>query len=138
MEQLLEEKLAIAIDGPVAAGKGTIASLLAQKLPGFHLYTGAMYRCVALYCLTQNISLTDKQAVIQALPAIDVDFDDENHVLLNGADITERIKMRDVANATPKVAAFAEVRAAMVAVQQKIGYKKMAKGKIVIAEGRDA
>lgn len=128
---------AIAIDGPVAAGKGTVAGLLAHTLHGFHLNTGAMYRCLALYCIENAIPVTDQQQVIKALEHIWFDLD-HNKVELNGRAVTERIKERDVTTLVPKVAAIREVREEMVKRQREIGLKMIAKGYVVLTEGRDA
>lgn len=133
----MTQHITIAIDGPVAAGKGTIAALLAKKLYGFHLYSGAMYRCVALYCVRNRIDLHDKNAVINALPHMQFDLEPDK-AFLNGEEVTEIIKQRDIAAFTPTIAAIAEVRAALVIRQQEIAAEKAAKGMIVIAEGRDA
>lgn len=128
---------AIAIDGPVAAGKGTIASLLARKLHGFHLNTGAMYRCLALSCLENNIPVEKKEQVLSVLGKIWFDLT-PTEVFLNDTNVTERIKQRDVAQAVPKVAAIAEVRREMVQRQREIGLKKISLGQVVLTEGRDA
>lgn len=126
----------IAIDGPAAAGKGTIAPILASRLKGYHLYTGSMYRSVTLYCLENNISINDEQAIADALPKITINFN-ENHVFLNGVDVTERIRQRDIDVAVSAVSNHVPVRQAMIKQQQEIGEEKMHLGKIVIAEGRD-
>lgn len=126
----------IAIDGPVAAGKGTIASKLAEELQGFNLYTGAMYRSIALYCLEKDIDLHDTPAVLQRLPEVKVSFD-KNTVLLNGRDVTERIKQPDAANGSSVVASVPEVRRYSVKMQQEIAEHAIAKGQIVVSEGRD-
>ena len=134
---MMQKGFAIAIDGPVAAGKGTVAGLLAEKLHGFHLYTGAMYRCLALHCLEKHVDTTNKDAVIHALSEIWFDLD-HNVVILNGKDVTERIKERDVTSLVPTVAAIREVREEMVKRQREIGLKMIGKGYIVLTEGRDA
>lgn len=126
----------IAIDGPVAAGKGTIAPHLAKKLKGFYLYTGAMYRCVALYCIENNINVLDKAMVLKALSKIDIELVDQD-VFLNGHDVTKRIVEEDVAKGSSKVAVIQKVREEMVRRQQEIARKAIKTGKIVIAEGRD-
>lgn len=133
----MTQHITIAIDGPVAAGKGTIAALLAKKLHGFHLYSGAMYRCVALYCVKNKIDLHDKDAVINALPHMQFDLEPDK-AFLNGEEVTEDIKQPDIAVLTPIIAAIAEVRAALVKRQQEIAAEKADRGMIVIAEGRDA
>lgn len=126
----------IAMDGPVAAGKGTVAPALAVHLGGFYLYTGATYRALALYCIQHHIDVTDREAVLTALEKVDVDLYDHT-VILNGQDITEAIRRADVANAVPKVALLPEVRKKMVALQQSIANKRIAEGRIVVIEGRD-
>ncbi|HEV2339559.1 MAG TPA: (d)CMP kinase [Patescibacteria group bacterium] len=128
---------AIAIDGPVAAGKGTIAALIAKKLHGFHLYTGAMYRGLTLYCLQHNIPVSDKEKVLVALQTITFTLDNAT-TYMNGEDITERIKKRDVTQSVAKVAAISQVRQEMVKRQRSIAKEKMEKGFVVIAEARDA
>lgn len=134
---MTNDGFAIAIDGPVAAGKGTVASLLAGKLHGFHLNTGAMYRCLALYCIENTVDVSDKKQVVDALSGIWFDLD-HNKVELNGQNVTERIKERDVTTLVPKVAAIREVREEMVKRQREIGLKMIEKGYVVITEGRDA
>ena len=126
----------IAIDGPVASGKGTAAPTLAAKLHGFYLYTGATYRALALYCIQQGIEVTDTKAVIAAVDNVSVDLFDHT-VMLNGEDITDTIKRADVARLTPVVAAIPEVRRAMVKRQHAIAHQRIAEGKIVVIEGRD-
>lgn len=128
---------AIAIDGPVAAGKGTIATALSKKLHGFHLNTGAMYRCLALYCLENTIPATKIDLVVDGLSKIWFDLEPDK-VYLNDVDVTEKLKQRAVTQLVPKVAAIGKVREEMVKRQQEIGRKKVAQGMVVIAEGRDA
>lgn len=133
---MTHDAFAIAIDGPVAAGKGTIAQLLAKKLHGFHLNTGAMYRALALYCLRHSIDVHDTASVIAALGTISLSVDDQS-ILMDGQDITEEIKKREVTEAVPVVAAITEVRAEMVKRQRAIGLEKIAKGQSVIIDARD-
>lgn len=70
----MSKGFSIAIDGPVAAGKGTIAPILAKRLDGIYLDTGAMYRCVTLYCLRNNINLDNPEQIESALSKIDIDI----------------------------------------------------------------
>ena len=127
----------IAIDGPVAAGKGTIAPLLAKTLNGFYLYTGAMYRCLALLGIEEKLNLDNEYELIKLLPSIDIELS-EDKVLLSGRDVTTRLQEADVAAGSAKVAIFPAVRRVMVKKQQEIAEKFIGNGKIVIAEGRDA
>jgi len=123
----------VAIDGPVAAGKGTIAPLLAKKLNGFYLYTGAMYRGLALYCLKKGIDVMDEEAVIKAMSEIKVELT-QTKVFLNGQDVTQRLKDIDVAKATPCVAAVALVRQEMVLRQREAAEKIINEGQILLSE----
>lgn len=126
----------IAIDGPAAAGKGTIAPILASRLKGYHLYTGSMYRSVTLYCIENQVDIHSEQQVSQALPDITIDLR-EDRIFLNSIDVSERIRQRDIDVAVSTVADYQSVRDAMIKQQQRIGKEKMQVGEIVIAEGRD-
>jgi CMP/dCMP kinase len=126
----------IAIDGPAAAGKGTIAPRLAKKLNGFYLYTGAMYRCLALQAKVLNVDLNDKIGLISLLPYINIEFNDDK-VFLNGRDVTSSIKDTDIASSSSKVALIPQVRKDMLRKQQDMAKKAIEEGKIVVAEGRD-
>jgi cytidylate kinase len=127
---------AIAIDGPVGSGKGTIAKLLAAKLSGFHLNTGAMYRCIGLYCLINAIDLNSEESVASILSRIQIKLE-QDKVLLNGDDVTQEIKREEVGMAASKVGMYRKVREDLVRRQQEIVRKIIKKGKVVIAEGRD-
>lgn len=131
-----KKKFAIAIDGPLASGKGTVAKKLASDLNGFYLYTGGMYRAVALYCLEQRYDFADEQAVIGVLPSVTVTFQGEK-VFLNGRDVTERIASSDVANGASMIAVLPALRDAMVLKQQQLAKEAIEQGKIVVSEGRD-
>lgn len=126
----------IAIDGPAAAGKGTISPLLAKSLNGFYLYTGAMYRCLALLCIENSIDTKNESSVIAILPQLKISFSNDR-VFLNGKDVTERIKKEDVAMRSSDVAVVRKVREEMVSKQQEIAGHLIDEGKTIIAEGRD-
>ncbi len=132
----MDKGFAIAIDGPVAAGKGTMAPLLAKRLNGFYLYTGAMYRCLALLAIEKSLNLTDDNSLISLLSKVHIEFENDR-IILNGRDVTNRIKEEDIASASSKVAIIPKVRLHMVSLQQQIAAKVISEGKIVIAEGRD-
>jgi CMP/dCMP kinase len=140
MDNNLEKQpLQIAIDGPVAAGKGDIAARLAKELNLVYIYTGAMYRSLALSCINNNISLRDDQRVISHLKTIKIELveADSNSkysykVLLNGENVTDRITEPDTASGASDVGVIAEVRKIMVENQ-----KKIADNKNVVMEGRD-
>ncbi len=132
----MKKGFVIAIDGPVAAGKGTIASELAKELQGFYLYTGATYRCLTLYALEQKIDVSDEHAVMSILPNVDIDLVD-NKVMLNGRDVTDAIQKVEISKTVPTIAAMQQVRTAMVTLQREIAAKRIEKGDIIVIEGRD-
>ena len=100
-----DQKLVIAIDGPAAAGKGEIAARLARKFNLLYVYTGAMYRALALACIRGGISFKDEQKVKALLEhsTIDMRIPGENStfpytIVLNGEDVTQRIVKQDTAH----------------------------------------
>ncbi len=126
----------VAIDGPAGSGKSTTARLVARRLDLRHLDTGAMYRAVTLAALQQGTSLNDAQALSrlaeQRVITVDTVPDDKTHVLLDGTDVSDRIRERDVTSAVSEVSAHAGVRRAMVRLQ-----RKLAEEGGVVLEGRD-
>ncbi len=125
-------KINIAIDGPSAAGKSTIADLLAKKFHLTHLDTGAMYRCCAFAAVQQGISLTDEAALSELVKHLDIRFDDNKQVYIGDKNVSVEIRNNDISMAASKVSAFAGVRKALVAMQQEIAEEKG-----YILDGRD-
>lgn len=125
-------KINIAIDGPSAAGKSTIAKLLAKQLGYTHLDTGAMYRCVGYAAFTQNVNMEDEEALVQMMDHMDLHFDANGNVYLGTENVSEKIRTNEISMAASKVSAFPKVRAHLVAIQQAI-----AKEKGYILDGRD-
>ena len=126
-------KIIVAIDGYSSCGKSTIAKALAKYAGYTYVDTGAMYRAIALFTLRNN--LTDEAAIITALPQIEVGFvlvDGAQHVTLNGEDVEGQIRTLEVGNRASQISAIKEVRAFLVAQQQKMGE---AKG--IVMDGRD-
>jgi cytidylate kinase len=128
-------KLIIAIDGPVGSGKSTVARRVAELLGYTHLDSGAMYRGVAWKALRDGVPL-DSPAQLAALAnAVRIDLVPRGgklHVILDGEDITDLIRTREVSHAASVVAVVPGVRHPMVAEQRRAG----AHGGIVM-EGRD-
>lgn len=127
------KKIIVAIDGYSSCGKSTIAKALAKYAGYTYVDTGAMYRAIALFTLRNN--LTDEAAIIAALPQIEVGFvlvDGAQHVTLNGEDVEGQIRTLEVGNRASQISAIKEVRAFLVAQQQKMGE---AKG--IVMDGRD-
>lgn len=126
------KKINIAIDGPSAAGKSTIAKRLCQKLGYIHLDTGAMYRCTALKCIKNNIPLDDEERVVAMLKDTDIVLTPEGQVFLDGEDVSKAIREDAVSMAASDVSKLQNVRKELVARQQK-----MAEAKGFIMDGRD-
>lgn len=125
----------VAIDGPAGTGKGTITKLVAEELGLINIDTGAMYRCVALQALRDNIQETEIEKLEKILENIDIQFarkDKELIVLLNGEDVSKEIRMPDVNDCVAKFAALKCVRDKMTPLQ-----RKMAELGNIIMEGRD-
>jgi CMP/dCMP kinase len=128
-------KLVIAIDGPAGSGKSTIAARLAQKLGYINLESGAMYRALALKAMEQRVSPDDGDALRQLAENSVMELEprgEGNRVLLDGRDVSQRIRQADVTAAASRVSIHPMVRQVMVARQRELG----AQGGVVM-EGRD-
>lgn len=125
----------VAIDGPAGVGKGTIANLVAEKFGFLNVDTGAMYRSVTLAMLRQNIGIEEEEKIEKLLSEITIELKEENGeeiVLLNGEDVSEAIRTKEVNAFISGVAALRIVRNKMLELQRKI-----AEGQEVVMEGRD-
>ena len=125
----------IAIDGPAGAGKSTIAKLVAAKLGFIYVATGAMYRAMAFYFLENGIQPEDETRVSAICGQIDISLryqDGVQQVILNGRDVSGKIRTEAVGNAASVVSAYRAVRQALLALQQNL-----AKTSNVIMDGRD-
>ena len=122
----------IAIDGPSASGKSTVADELCRILGYKHLDTGAMYRCVALKVTEEKVDINKTKKLKEVLNTISIDFDEEGHVYLNGEDVTAKIRTDEISMAASNVSTKKEVREFLVAAQQEI-----ARNKGYIMDGRD-
>jgi cytidylate kinase len=128
-------KLTIAIDGPAGAGKSTIASRLARKLGYVNLESGAMYRALALKAIDRDASFDDEDALVKLAEHSRLQLEPTiggNRTLLDGKDVSSRIRERDVSEAASRISVHPKVREWMVARQRELGA-----GGGVVMEGRD-
>ncbi len=125
-------RINIAIDGPSAAGKSTIARRLAAKLGYVHLDTGAMYRCTAYKALQEKLDLEDEKAICAMLKNTKIELTPDGKVLLDGKDVSHEIRQDEISLAASKVSRHPQVRKDLVARQQQ-----MAAARGFIMDGRD-
>ena len=125
-------KINIAIDGPSAAGKSTIAKRLAKALGYSHLDTGAMYRCVGYLAAQRGIDLHDEDALTEMTASMRIRFDSEGHVFLNEEDVSAAIRENRVSMLASSVSVHPRVRKLRVDMQRQLALDKG-----VIMDGRD-
>lgn len=126
-------KIIVAIDGYSSCGKSTIAKALAKYAGYTYVDTGAMYRAIGLYTLRHG--LTQEAEIVAALPQIKVGFiltDGAQHVTLNGEDVEGQIRTLEAGNCASRISQIKQVRAFLVAQQQKMGEDKG-----IVMDGRD-
>ena len=125
----------IAIDGPAGAGKSTIAKLVAKEMGSVYVDTGAMYRAMAFRMLKLGVNTANTEAVAQASVDADISIryvDGEQRVLLDGEDVSEKIRTNEVSALASVVATVPAVRKKLVLLQQKL-----AREVPVVMDGRD-
>lgn len=137
---MINKVISIAIDGPVGSGKGTLAVVLSKKLNAFYVYTGAMYRELALACLRAKININNENKVLEILNNISIELKNTDYgvrAFLDGIEVSDEIFKPDISKTVPIVAAFPRVRREMVLRQQKTAKDAIRKEKSVVMEGRD-
>lgn len=125
----------IAIDGPSGAGKSTIARLVAKRLEYIYVDTGAMYRAMACFMLDRGVDIRDERAVTEACGEADIAIvyrDGEQQVLLNGVNVTDRLRREEVGNTASAVGVYGAVRKKLTQLQQELAAREN-----VVMDGRD-
>jgi cytidylate kinase len=125
----------IAIDGPAGAGKSTIAKKVAKELDYIYVDTGAMYRAIAYYMVTNQVNIEDEDALTKACDSISIQIQYENdaqQVYLNGENVTPYLRTEETGNMASKSSAKPQVRAALLDLQ-----RDMARQYNVVMDGRD-
>jgi len=126
------KQINIAIDGPSASGKSTVAKLVCGKLGYKHLDTGAMYRCVGLKVKQEKVDMNNEAQLSALLDRIKIELTSEGQVFLDGKDVTKAIRENDISMLASDVSTKEIVRTKLVAIQQDIAAEKG-----YIMDGRD-
>ena len=125
----------VAIDGPAGSGKGTVAKLVGEKLNLLNIDTGAMFRCIALKMLRNNIAIDNEKEIDNILENIDIELHESDNslkVFLDKEDVSLEIRREEISNFVSPVSTLPNVRKKLLELQRNI-----ANGKNVIMEGRD-
>ena len=133
----MNEKIyAVAVDGPSGAGKSTLAKAIAAELHIIYVDTGAIYRTIGCYARRQGVDAADARAVVALLPRVRIEmrYDEQGlqHMLLQGEDVTEEIRLPEMSLYASAVSAIPEVRAFLLEMQRDFARKSS-----VIMDGRD-
>lgn len=123
--------MVVAIDGPAGSGKGTVSKILSNKLNYMYIDTGAMYRSIAYLVLKNNIDIKDSKSIIELAKNAKIEFIDSK-VIVNGEDVTDKIRSMEVSKIASPVSSIVELREILVNLQ-----REMAKDYNVVMEGRD-
>jgi cytidylate kinase len=129
-------ELIVAIDGPAGSGKSSVARLLAQRIGLDFLDTGAMYRAAATVMIDHGLTFDDRDSLVRKIEQANIGFDwtsDPPDILAFGRSVAHRIRQDDVTALVSPLAAIAEVRTLMVALQKQIGEAHPR----LVTEGRD-
>ncbi len=127
--------ISVAVDGPVGAGKSTIARAAAHRLGFIYCDTGALYRAIGLHCVRKGVDLSKSADIAAQLPEISLDIcmtDGVQRVFLNDEDVSEKIRLPEISMAASAVSAVPEVREALLELQ-----RSMADSCSIIMDGRD-
>ena len=131
----MDKRISIAIDGPAAAGKSTVAKVVAKELSYVYIDTGAMYRTLTYAALEQKVDIENEEQLMEVVKNVNIEFQQGENtqlVFLNGQDVSEVIRTPDVTNRVSIVAKHRLVREEMVRRQQELAEKGG-----VVMDGRD-
>lgn len=131
----MDKRISIAIDGPAAAGKSTVAKVVAKKLSYVYIDTGAMYRTITYAALEQKVDIENEEKLMEVVKNVNIEFQQGENtqlVFLNGQDVSEVIRTPQVTNRVSIVAKHRLVREEMVRRQQELAEKGG-----VVMDGRD-
>ncbi|SCV19211.1 Cytidylate kinase [Bacillus cereus] len=131
----MDKRISIAIDGPAAAGKSTVAKVVAKKLSYVYIDTGAMYRAITYAALEQKVDIENEEKLMEVVKNVNIEFQQGENtqlVFLNGQDVSEVIRTPEVTNRVSIVAKHRLVREEMVRRQQELAEKGG-----VVMDGRD-
>ncbi len=131
----MSTRLIITIDGPAGTGKSTVSKILAARLTALYLDTGALYRAVALTALDRGIAPGDGKGIAALCETIEISCltdRDGIRILVNGDDVSDRIRTEEVSLAASKVSALPAVRKFLLPIQRRIADMSS-----IVAEGRD-
>jgi len=126
------KKIIVALDGPAAAGKSTVAKLVATKLGITYVDTGAMYRAFTWYCLEKGINCENHDACCELIPEVTIKLEPNGVVLCNDHDVTRAIREPRINANVSYIASYKEIRLFLVDQQRKMGEVTS-----VIMDGRD-
>ncbi len=122
----------IAIDGPAASGKSTIAKLISKKLEFEYLDTGALYRGVTYLIYKNDLSLNNEDMVVDLIKKTEFSFNN-NHLFINGNNVETEIRKNNISKLVSAVASTQYIRTILTEIERKIGHQ----AKNIIMDGRD-
>ncbi len=128
----MKNKLILAIDGPAAAGKSTVAKIVAKKLNITYIDTGAMYRAFTLYVMRKQVDPQNQKASEALIPQVTISLSPTGEVFLNGENVSKEIREPKVSAQVSYIASYKTIRLALVDLQ-----RYMAGSQSVVMDGRD-